>query len=347
VVKKFSFILLLTGAALLGYLLWKTGIAGLWQEMKTFGWGLLPFVFAEGFAELIHTAGWRHCLSKPYRSIPFLRLFRIRMSGYAINYLTPTASLGGEATKAAMLAAYYPSAGAVTGVLVEKVCFGLAHLLFVILTGVIFLRSVALPRALFVSMILSGGCVGVGLFTFLTIQRKGKLGELLRWLAQRFPSSRLLRAATENITKVDAALRDFYREHPRDLWLAVLCHLIGYCVGIFQTWLFLRLLTPASVSLSVAGALWSIGMWFDLLTFAVPMNAGSLEGSRVLTLKALGYGPVIGMAYGLALRLAQLFWACAGLALYAGLTFERRPTTPVNLSSRDQDPLAAIESAVD
>ena len=30
----------------------------------------------------------------------------------------------------------------------------------------------------------------------------------------------------------------------------------------------------------VAAAVWFLGMWFDLLTFAVPMNAGTLEGTH-------------------------------------------------------------------
>lgn len=60
-------------------------------------------------------------------------------------------------------------------------------------------------------------------------------------------------------------------------------------------------------------------MWFDLLTFAVPMNVGSLEGSRILLFKLFSIGSPVGMAYGLALRLAQLLWTAIGLASYAAL----------------------------
>ena len=65
-------------------------------------------------------------------------------------------------------------------------------------------------------------------------------------------------------------------------------------------------------------------MWFDLLTFAVPFNAGSLEGSRVLVFKLLGFTAALGMAYGIALRLAQIFWAMAGLAFYGELIARKR-----------------------
>ena len=58
-------------------------------------------------------------------------------------------------------------------------------------------------------------------------------------------------------------------------------------------------------------------MWFDLLGFAVPLNLGVMEGSRIVALRAIGYNAVLGMTYGMAFRLAQLFWAGFGLVNYA------------------------------
>jgi len=65
-------------------------------------------------------------------------------------------------------------------------------------------------------------------------------------------------------------------------------------------------------------------MWFDLLTFAVPMNMGSLEGSRIVVFRSVGYAALPGMAYGLAIRFAQIFWSLLGLAIYGHLTARER-----------------------
>ena len=62
-----------------------------------------------------------------------------------------------------------------------------------------------------------------------------------------------------------------------------------------------------------------LSLWFDLLTFAIPMNLGTLEGSRILVFKALGCEGLLGMAFGVAVRIAQVFWACFGLANYIWL----------------------------
>jgi len=102
------------------------------------------------------------------------------------------------------------------------------------------------------------------------------------------------------------------------LLLAIGWHLAGYSVGIAQAWLFFRLLNH-DASWTVAAGVWFLGMWFDLLTFVVPQNLGTLEGTRIVALQALGYTSLMGMTWGLALRLAQIFWACFGLVNHAWL----------------------------
>jgi hypothetical protein len=61
-------------------------------------------------------------------------------------------------------------------------------------------------------------------------------------------------------------------------------------------------------------------LWFDLLAFAVPLNLGTLEGSRIVAFKAVGYDALLGMTYGVALRLSELFWAGFGLVSHGLLS---------------------------
>ena len=317
--KSFHTILLVLGAALFIYLLQSVGVSELWSQLAVLGWGLVPLILGEGLAEMVHTIGWRYCLSGPLRSLAWSTLFRIRMSGYAINYLTPTAALGGEVTKGVLLSAYHPGPDAATGVLIGKLCFALAHLIFVTLGALLVLWRLPTPESLWVTMLVCGGVVGSGMLAFFLLQKYGKLGALVRCLAARMPANRPLSTFSRNLTAVDAALMRFYHERPLSLTLAVAWHLAGYSVGIVQTFLFFHLI-GYHASLSVAAGTWFLGMWFDLLTFAVPLNLGTLEGTRVVALQALCYSALTGMTYGFALRLAQIFWACFGLLNYALLS---------------------------
>jgi hypothetical protein len=324
--KKLHAVLLILGVAFLGYLLWRIGVPELWRELTLLGWGLLPFIALELFADLIHTFGWRHCLSGPHRALPWFLLFRIRMAGYAINYLTPTAALGGEVTKAALLASNHRGPEAISGVLIGKLCYAFAHVLFVVVGSVLILWGVRIPPPLWAAMLFSSALVVAGIAAFFLLQKHGKLGALVRWLASRNLGGHALQRAARDITQVDDALKVFYRERPHQLGLAICWHLAGNSVTVLQTWLFFSLLHQ-SASLSVAAGVCLLGIWFDLLTFAVPLNLGALEGSRIVALKAVGYNALLGMTYGVALRLAQLACAAFGLVSYAVLATKAKGST--------------------
>jgi uncharacterized membrane protein YbhN (UPF0104 family) len=327
--KKLHTALLVLGAGFLLFLVWRIGLEELWRELVSLGWGLVPLVLAEGVAEMIHTVGWRQCLSEPHRSLPWAFLFRTRMAGYAISYVTPTATLGGEVTKAALLASHRRGPEAVSGVLIGKVCFALGHLLFVVVGSAVVLWRVKLPPALFGAMLLSSGLVASGIAGFFLLQKHGKLGGLVRWLAARKVGGRVMEKAAQDITAVDEALKAFYRERPEGVLLAVCWHLLGDSVGIVQAWLFFSLLKQ-DASLTTAASSWFLGMWFDLLTFAVPFNLGALEGTRIVALKAIGYNALVGMTYGVMLRLALLFWTGFGLVSY-GVLASRIRSDPSHL----------------
>jgi uncharacterized protein (TIRG00374 family) len=322
--KVLNAILLTLGSALLAVLLWRIGPKELWRELSSLGWGLIPFMLCEGISEMIHTFGWRRCFNGELRNVSWSFLFRVRMAGYAINYLTPTASLGGEVTKTTLLASKGRVSQAASGVLIGKVCFSVAHLLFVALGTLLIVRTVRLEKVVWVSLLLSALLVACGIFIFFLLQMRGKLGAPIRWLAAKGIGGRKLENAVVNLNTLDDELRAFYREHPKDMCIAICWFLLGYSVGIAQTWFFFHLLHPPT-PLSVAAAAWFLGMWFDLLTFAIPLNAGSLEGSRVLVFKLLGFTASLGMAYGVALRLAQIFWATVGLVFYGQLIKRKRP----------------------
>ena len=330
--KKFHNILLALGIALLAGLLWKIGITELCRELGLLGWGLAPLMLGEGVSEMIHTLGWRHCLSGSLRSLPWFTLFRIRMAGYAFNYLTPTAALGGEVTKGALLASHEKGPDAASGVLIGKLCFALAHLTFVTLGAVLVLWRVHLPKALWIGMIGSGALVALGIVIFLLLQKYGKLGTLVRWLAANKPPDHALQRAAREISSVDQAMMRFYKERPLDMPLAICWHLVGYSIGIAQTWFFFRLLHQ-DAGWSVAAGMWFLGMWFDLLTFAVPLNLGTLEATRILAFQSVGYTALIGMTFGLALRLAQIFWTVFGLINHALLArhtpASQKPSVPI------------------
>lgn len=314
--------LLVLGLVFLIWLLGHIGLVEVWRQLTALGWGIIPLILCEGLAEMIHTLGLRRCLGAAHRQIPYLRLFRIRMAGYAINYITPTAALGGEVSRAGLLAGFAPGADAACGVLVDKACFAVGHLVIVLVGSVYVLWRVPVAPPLRLAMIVAIGPLAAGIVAFVSLQRYGKLGALVRWMAARPWSGAWLRSAAARVTKLDDAFREFYRDRPRDFGIAVCWHLAGFSVGVAQTWLFIALVRQPP-PFAAAAAVWILGLWFDLLSFAIPMNVGALEGSRVVAFKTLGYDAAQGATFGLTMRTAQVCWTVFGLASYA-LLLRRR-----------------------
>jgi hypothetical protein len=321
--KKVHATLLGVGLAFLAFLIWRTGIHQIWQQLTLLGWGLIPIILAEGVAEFFHTISWRYCFSGMHRRIPLPSLFRIHLAGYAVNFLTPTASMAGEVAKGALLVGDRKGTEAVAGVLIGKLSFGLAHLLFVILGLSVVLPGLQLSPALQLLLFLSGGALAAGIGAFLRLQKQGKLVGVLKWLIARRIFAKALQPFVKPMERVDEVLKAFYRERPWDLARSVFWHLLGYGVGIFSVWYFLFLLNkdPGFVA---AARIWFLTLWIDLVTFAVPLNLGVLEGGRLVAFRSFGFGAVPGMTFGIVTRLAQVFWAGVGLINYALLITWRK-----------------------
>ena len=69
--------------------------------------------------------------------------------------------------------------------LIGKLCFGSAQLVFVLIGSLVVLWRVPLPRALWLALLVSSALMAGGLGAFLLVQKHGKVGALVRWLAGR------------------------------------------------------------------------------------------------------------------------------------------------------------------
>ena len=151
---------------------------------------------------------------------------------------------------------------------------------------------------------------------FLVVQKYGKLGSIIRWLVARNVGGEVLKKAANHITHIDDDLEHFYREQPKDLPVSILWHAVGFMCGIIQSWYFLFMLTEDPCFTTAAG-IWLLGTWLDLISFAVPFNIGIFEATRVIAFNLVGLKSNLGLTYGIALRLEQIFWAGVGILIYA------------------------------
>ena len=321
--KRFHILAISCGILLLFFLIWKIGIKEILLNFRILGFGIIPIILLEGVADIFHTLGWRACFTNQLRNLPFSKIFCIKLAGASINYLTPTLDLGGEVTKGTLLAFDHKGPEIATGLIIDKLSFAFSKLLFVVIGSLTLLWSIDISPSLRIGMFIGSGILGAGILGFLIVQRYGKLGSIVRWLVQHNLGGNLLKKTSEHITQIDNELKRFYKEYPYNLPISMLWHSLGFMCGIIQCWIFLLILTNES-SMIIAAGIWLLGTWLDLVGFAIPSHIGVIEAGRVLVFKVMGYEASLGLAFGLALRAEQLFWAGVGLLIYIWYLFKNQ-----------------------
>lgn len=326
--RWFRLVLVLTGLALVGYLVAQIGPAAIWSSFVTLGWRLpLVLAFPYSLAAAVDTLAWRLLLPTP---VPFLLLLRARLAGEAVSLATPTMSVGGDPLKAYLLRPRLPLLGGFVSVIADKTTVVAGQVIFLAL-GLLAARSLAAPPTGRLLPVMAGLLVvevlAVGGFAL--VQASGALGgggRLLGRLARRAGVGGAERFE-QGLGDLDRALAALYRRRGRSLVASAIVHAMAWATGGLEIYLVLYLLgTPAPFGIALIVESFASGVKFA--SFMVPASLGALEGGYVVFFEAFGLGAAAGLSYVLVRRLREITWAVVGfLALgVSGRATMRHPT---------------------
>ncbi|MBI1953733.1 MAG: flippase-like domain-containing protein [Candidatus Omnitrophica bacterium] len=305
------------GIGLFGWILSQQDLPSLKGLLARFQWRFAPILLFYAVIFGLDTLGWKFALSHPSRSrIRWDRLFRARLAGEAVNYVTPAASIGGEPVKALLLQRRegVPLADGVASVVVAKTTFAAAMILFILTGLAVAARGGPMPDALsrWVGVILPVLLVLMALFLAVQFVRPFSRGLALfkRLAPGRFTGW------TGKIEAWDRLILEFYRDSPRALASSVFFHFLGWMAGVVEVYMILRFLGVA-VSWSTA---WTIeALWVCLKSgaFMIPAGLGANEGFAILICAASGIQAIPALGLSLVRRVRELVWMGLGLVEFA------------------------------
>jgi len=308
------------GLVVLAGTLWVTGIDGLVRDLSRIGWGLVVVVLIESLSVLLNTAGWTLAFPPGERAEGGARLLGLRLAGDAVNYLTPSATVGGELLRIRLLDGLGPSSVTWASVGVAKLGQTVAHLRFVFLG-----LTLLLPRFTRLSPWI-GGLLGIGVAvlaggTLVRLVGRG-LWATLGGITHQLALARFLpRRWADPGRQMDLALRRLGGARV----VAVLgCFLWGWAVGAVEIYVILAWV-GAPVDWQTALALEIGSVLIDGILFFVPAKVGTQEGGKVLLFAMLGLDPARGLTVGVIRRIRELTYAGSGLAVLAWLTVAEEP----------------------
>jgi len=292
-------LLVLFGALGLVVLLWRIDLNAVQLALFHVGWGMALVLSQEIVAHLLNASGWRFAFTREVAArFSFGELVRLRVAGDAINYLTPTATIGGEVARAAMLSDACGADVRAVSVVIAKTTQTLAQAFFVT-AGLTLVATEWIATGLIRSFLL--WAVGVGLLIGIFVAHRVKA----RGGGTAAPWRRAF----------GIRLGEFLRNHPGRVALSTLMFALAYAWGAFEAyWICRFLLMP--VSAVTAFAIEVLSITVDGILFIVPAKIGTQEGGKVAVFAALGLAPSLGFAFGVVRHVRELLWAALGAFLY-------------------------------
>jgi putative membrane protein len=319
-------VLLVAGLVLLAFLIRELGAASVVDNLRLVGWGIVPIVMQELVSFTANTAGWLAAFPSPRPAIPFAHLLAARMSGDAVNYVTPTATLGGEFVRTRFLRGQATGTVLVASVTVAKLSQTIGQIAFVVCGLGIILDETPLPDPIHYGLLVGLAAVSAGAIVLLFVQRRGMFAPALR-VAQRLGLPARAPELMRRLQHLDGEIARVHVNGNGSFALSVACFFAGWCMGVVEIYLILWFLdVPVSVHRALTIEVLSVAV--DGMLFFVPFKAGTQEGGKVLIFTLLGLDPAKGLAVGIVRRIRELTWAVIGLLLLSRQQLTARPDLP-------------------
>jgi glycosyltransferase 2 family protein len=299
----------------LGFYAWflhRFGWTDVLHYVRVAGWGLVLTVALEAVARLTNTLGWRVTIDNCPKTLGFGELFAARIAGEAVDYVTPSAQLGGQFVMAMMVRHKLAMAAGLVTVVVAALAEMLGQVGFI--TGGML---TVLPFEARFHHLLGPALGGLGLAIalaagFFYVQIKRPFSHLWR-AAVRLDLSRIANdEMREAAAEADTRLLEFYARHSGRLAVSCLCYLVAWSLGPVEIYILLTLLGEP-VSWQIAVLVEVFGQLIERATFMIPAKLVSQEGGKALVMAMLGYPADVGFAVGLLRRFKEMVWVCFGL----------------------------------
>jgi uncharacterized protein (TIRG00374 family) len=304
---------LVSGLALLAYLVTHVGVDKLVDNARTIGWGILLVLGLAGISHVIKTWAWRLTAAGELDKVSFVRTFGLRLAGEALGQLGVAGQMVGDGTRASLLGSEVETSSAISSVALDRGLFMLSGVI-VMLVGLLALLFVpSAPRALRICC----GITAIVLFVllFLATQAVRKGWPVLSGTARVFGHLPGLKGWLQRkesvILSAEQQMLRFHTRAPRAFWMSVFLNFVAHALAIAEVYLILVLM-GSKVSAVVALMLESLTKLINSIGGLIPGTVGAYEGGNMAMVKLVGLSASQGLTLGLCRRFRAIVWAIIG-----------------------------------
>lgn len=326
--KKYQNGFFVFGILVLIVMITQLDFAQVWQGLKNAGYWFFAVVALWAVLYVFNTGAWYLIIkgvcnqhtegAAPPRPISFAWLYKVTVSGFALNYATPGGLMGGEPYRVMELAPHIGTERASASVILYAMTHIFSHFWFWLVSAIVFF--IVHPSNFVLDMMLAATIVftSLGIWFFIAGYRKGLANRMMNILrhvplvkkwAQPFVEKH-----REQLNTIDSQIAALHRQNPRDFVGAVLLEFFCRVTSALEIFFILLVLMP-NVNFINCILILAFTSLFANLLFFMPLQLGGREGGFLMSTTTLGISASAGIFVALIVRIRELIWTGIGLLL--------------------------------
>ena len=313
------------GLAVLALMVTQLDFSQVWSGLTRAGYWFVAVIALWFFLYMFNTASWYVIINnagdaddKNVKKVGFWWLYKITVSGFALNYATPGGLMGGEPYRIMSLSPKIGTERASSSVILFAMTHIFSHFWFWFLS--VLLYVVVHPVGVVMGAMLSV----VTLFTLVAIwffvkgYKKGIAVSCLGLLS-RFPlvkrwAQGFFERHREQLANIDSQIASLHNQNPKAFVSAVLLELSCRIVSALEIYFILLVIQPSANYLDSILILAFTSLFANMLFF-MPLQLGGREGGFLMSAKGLSLTTSAGIFVALIVRVRELIWTAIGLLL--------------------------------
>jgi len=307
----------------------------LWQHLCRAGYWLIPIIGVWIIIYAINALSWM-CIIQSNKSedehVSFWRIFKLTITGYALNYATPVGGLGGEPYRIMELSKDIDKRNAASSVILYAMMHIFAHFWFWFSSIFIYLALVLIgdmPLTTATAIVL--GIIAVfcliAFYLFSKGYRNGLVIKIIK-LIGKIPglgkwSRRMLTEHGESLHNIDTQIAALHQQGKRHFYCSLLLEYFSRVVQSLEI-MFMLLLFGIDNGGGMDGLTLTFLHSILILAFTtlfanligfLPMQIGVQEGGFVISIAALGLSAALGIFVSIICRVREIIWILIGILL--------------------------------